>query len=97
MPGENLPHDERRAEERVTAEGDVTLWLNGSALAAVPGRLVDIAKSGFRARHRSPTLSPGTIVEFELPGVHGRARVVWTRIQGERIESGFLIVGRDAR
>jgi hypothetical protein len=73
----------------------VTLWLNGSSLK-VPAHLLDTAKSGFRVRHRSPALLPGQIVEFELAGVNGRARVVWTRVLGERVESGFLILREDA-
>jgi hypothetical protein len=97
MPSEDSTHQERRAETRRPAEGKVTLWLNGSALAAIPGHLLDIAESGFRAQHGSPTLRPGAIIEFELPGVKGRARVVWTRILGEHVESGFLIVAKDAR
>jgi hypothetical protein len=87
--------DERRAETRRPADGGVKLWLNGSALT-VPGHLVDIARSGFRARHRLPALCPGHTVEFEFAGVRGRARVVWTRILGEHIESGFLILREDA-
>ncbi|MGA3023999.1 MAG: PilZ domain-containing protein [Bryobacteraceae bacterium] len=94
MPVEDSTNRERRAESRRPAEGKATLWLNG---CAVPGNLVDIAKSGFRARYRSPALLSGSIVEFELPGVNGRARVVWTRILGEHVESGFLIVARDTR
>ncbi|MGA2269754.1 MAG: PilZ domain-containing protein [Bryobacteraceae bacterium] len=88
--------NERRAEPRRPAQGDVTLWLNGSRLATVSGRLLDIAKSGFRAQHRSLALLPGHEVEFEVNGVTGRARVVWTRILGEQVESGFLILARDA-
>jgi hypothetical protein len=96
MPTENFKGDERRAETRRAANGEVTLWLNGSALATVSGHLVDVAKSGFRAQHHSPALRPGHIVEFNLAGVNGRAQVVWTRILAGRVESGFLILGPDA-
>ena len=96
MPTENSKGDERRAEPRRAANGEVTLWLNGSALTTVSGHLMDVAKSGFRAQHHSPALRPGHIVEFNLAGVNGRARVVWTRILAGRVESGFLILGPDA-
>jgi hypothetical protein len=96
MPIKDSKPDERRTETRRPADGAVTLWLNGSALTAVSGQLMDIAKSGFRAQHRSPALLPGHIVEFEFAGVNGRARVVWTRILGEHVESGFLILPGDA-
>jgi hypothetical protein len=96
MPTKDSKYDERRAEARRAAGGEVTLWLNGSALTTVSGHLIDIAKSGFRAQHHSPALSPGRIVEFDLAGVNGRAQVVWTRILPEHVESGFLILGPDA-
>jgi hypothetical protein len=89
---------ERRTEPRRPADGpvSVTLRRNGSVITAVSGQLVDIAESGFRAQHRSPTLRPGDIVEFERTGAKGLARVVWTRIMGEQVESGFLILAEDA-
>jgi hypothetical protein len=96
MPTKDSKRDERRAETRQAATGEVTLWLNGSALTTVSGHLMDIAKLGFRAQHHSPALRPGHIVEFDLAGVNGRAQVVWTRILADRVESGFLILGPDA-
>jgi hypothetical protein len=95
MTTDDSIHDDRRAETRRTEPGDVTLWLNGSALT-VPGHLIDVAKSSFRARHNAPTLRPSHIVEFELAGVSGHARVVWTRVLGDQVESGFLILAEEA-
>jgi hypothetical protein len=95
MTIEDSKHDDRRLETRRMAAGDVILWLNGSPLT-VPGHLMDLAKSGFRARHSSPTLRSGHIVEFELAGVSGRAMVVWTRVLGDQVESGFLILAEGA-
>jgi|HubBroStandDraft_1064217.scaffolds.fasta_scaffold476994_2 hypothetical protein len=91
MTIEDVKHDDRRGERRRMAAGDVTLWLNGSLLT-VSGHLMDLTKSGFRAGHSSPTLRSGHIVEFELAGVSGRARVVWTRVLADQVESGFLIL-----
>jgi hypothetical protein len=89
---------ERRTEPRRPAKGpvSVTLRRNGSVITAASGQLMDIADSGFRAQHRTPTLRPGDIVEFERAGAKGLARVVWTRIAGEQVESGFLILAEDA-
>jgi hypothetical protein len=87
-----LAPDERRSEPRRPASGPVALRLNGRLLATVPGLLLDIADSGFRARHASSALVPGEVVDFEFAGGEGRARVIWTRILGERVESGFLIL-----
>lgn len=64
-----------------------------SGLKEVRGQLLDRSANGFRAEHRSPGLTCGQVVEFRLPAsVTGRARVVWTRIAGEHVESGFFIV-----
>jgi hypothetical protein len=95
MTIDDSKHDDRRLEMRRMAAGDVTLWLNGSPLT-VSGHLIDLAKSGFRARHNSPTLRSRHIVEFEMAGVSGRARVVWTRVLGDQVESGFLILAEGA-
>ena len=89
---------ERRAQPRRPATGAVMLTPEGIFSATISGRLVDAAESGFRARHDSPRLTPGDVVAFAFPGpdgaAEGRARVVWTRILGEHVESGFLILPR---
>jgi hypothetical protein len=94
MPEENSILDERRVEPRLRAEGRVTLRLFGAMPTNIPGRLVDTASTGFRAWHGARTLATGQIVEFDFEGGHGRARVAWTRILGEEVESGFLILTR---
>ena len=86
--------DERRVEPRLRAEGSVTLRLPGVVPANIPGHLVDTASTGFRACHGARNLVSGQIVEFDFEGAHGRARVAWTRILGEEVESGFLILTR---
>ena len=95
MPDRGSHTAERRAEPRHPAHGPVILRRAGEA--AIVGRLVDIATSGFRARHREPGLLPGQEVEIEIAGLPGRARVVWTRIVGERVESGFLLLPEQER
>lgn len=92
MPA-NSQYQERRTETRVPADGAMTLYLPGTS--PIAGKLLDLAASGFRARHRCPGLLAGAVVDFELGSRHGRARVVWTRILGEAVESGFLIVAGD--
>jgi hypothetical protein len=85
--------EEKRAEPRRQARGTVMLHPRTDAGAAIAGRLIDISRSGFRARHREQALLPGQEVEFEIAGLPGSARVIWTRIAGGRVESGFLILG----
>ena len=84
--------EERRAQPRHEAHGTVMLHPRNGSCEAIVGRLVDLSRSGFRARHHAQTLLPGQDVEFEIAGLPGSARVVWTRIAGNRVESGFLIL-----
>ena len=94
MPNENSSLAERRVEPRLRAEGRVTLRPLGAVTTSIPGHLVDTASSGFRASHGARNLVSGQIVEFDFEGAHGQARVAWTRILGEEVESGFLILTR---
>jgi hypothetical protein len=59
---------------------------------AVLARMLDQSRSGFRARHNCPSLVSGQIVRFTRGNACGRARVVWTRIFGDCVESGFHIL-----
>lgn len=65
----------------------------GTGRTEVQGRLLDRSASGFRAEHGFPGLTCGQIVEFRINGSAKRqARVVWTRIMGARVETGFFIL-----
>jgi hypothetical protein len=96
MPSQtdSQPSD-RRAEPRLPATGQVRLRPKGFAAGNVPGQMMDINSSGFRARHGFPTLGSGHTVEFAYGSLQGQARVVWTRILGDQVESGFLILSRE--
>ena len=83
----------RRAEARRPARGKVELRPDGCA-NGVPGEMVDISGGGFRVRHHFQALASGQFVEFEFGDQAGRARVVWTRIMSDSVESGFLILPR---
>ena len=84
----------RRQETRGLAQGGVQFFIEGQS-AESNGQLVDISNSGFRASHETRTLQPGQLVGFEHAHAQGVARVIWTRILGTRVESGFLILDRD--
>jgi hypothetical protein len=60
--------------------------------SSLQGVLLDVSTNGFRAIHNSPTLASGQIVLFEHSGCTGRARVVWTRIDGSQVQSGFYVL-----
>jgi len=81
---------ERRTEGRSVACGSVKLRPDGFAGTA-QALLLDQSAHGFRARHGFKGLTNGQIVDFEHDGAAGRARVVWTRIAGDQVESGFLL------
>ncbi len=88
---------EKRGELRQASTGEVSLVFGdvdaASGAKEVRGQLLDRSASGFRAEHRFPGLTCGQVVQFRLPASNtGRARVVWTRIAGEYVESGFIIV-----
>jgi hypothetical protein len=83
---------ERRCEARRAARGGVRLRLDGVGSVPISGDLADLTSGGFRARHNFHGLRPGQIVSFEHAGAAGHASVVWTRIAGESVESGFRIL-----
>jgi len=88
---------ENRREPRQAADGEVRFSFTelGSKMAAreVRGTLIDRSPSGFRAQHDCAALTSGQVVRFRLrPALKGKARVVWTRILGDRVETGFLIL-----
>ena len=96
MPLEMHSHpDERRTQPRRPAVGQVELrpeWF--ASTTSVSGQMLDINSGGFRARHSFQALNSGHIVEFAYGRQKGRARVGWTRILGDQVESGFAILPR---
>jgi len=90
------PGSERRAEPRRAANGAVTLRPEGLQPSSLSGQLLDVSNHGFRAEHALQALVAGTIVGFTYGGAEGRARVVWTRIMGSHVESGFLVLPSSA-
>jgi hypothetical protein len=92
MPEKHSNPADRRAEQRRPATGHVKIRPEGFPTISLAGQMVDINGSGFRARHSFQALGSGRIVEFAYGSVHGRARVVWTRILSDHVESGFLIL-----
>ena len=84
---------EKRKEPRRPADGPVALQPRDSSLnSEVAGELIDISFSGFRVRHGCRGFYTGLEVDFRHARAAGRARVVWNRITGPDVESGFLIL-----
>jgi hypothetical protein len=85
---------ENRREPRRSAEGEVRVWFHLPRRCEIQGWLVDLSSSGFRMSHDYTALEAGQRVEFSHLEASGHARVVWTRIAGERVETGFLVESR---
>jgi len=83
---------ERRKEPRTPARGQIRLRTEDSLATAVTAALLDVSSSGFRARHDCHELATGATVSFVHGHTAGRARIMWTRILGNTVESGFLIL-----
>ena len=94
MPTETNPNPgDRRAAPRRPASGTVELrpeWI--ASTTSVHAQMLDINSGGFRARHTFQALVSGHIVKYAYGRQRGRARVVWTRILGDQLESGFMIL-----
>jgi hypothetical protein len=94
---ETGPRVDQRREPRQEGGGEVHLtFADGEAttgLREVQGHLLDRSPGGFRVQHGFPGLTCGQVVQFRFKGSSkGRARVVWTRILGDRTETGFFIL-----
>jgi hypothetical protein len=88
---ENVPEN-RRIEDRFDADGEVTLSFDDPAPHRLAGRLLDYSTRGFRAAHTWARLENGQVVEFQHNTASGRARVMWNRIVGDAVETGFLVL-----
>lgn len=84
---------ERRHHERRKSIGSVYFWWDEAAGREARGLLLDESEGGFRARHHCPGLAAGQLVGIRLGGVESRARVAWTRVMGDAVESGFMLLG----
>lgn len=82
---------ENRREPRRQTEGAVRVRFSAPRPLEIEGELVDVSGSGFRMAHAYVALEAGQVVEFSHVEASGRARVVWNRIAGARVETGFLV------
>src|SRR5712691_8897081 len=83
---------ERRTEPRRKAEGLVflTARTSGTPALVISAFLMNLSESGFCASYTSKELSPGREVAFCHDGGLGVAKVVWTRVLGQEVQSGFV-------
>ncbi len=91
-PRSTAPIAERRREARSRAQGAVNLLVEDPAPQLIGGVLLDVSPSGFRALHQCRWLKSGREIRFQHRSAAGRARVMWSRILPDSVESGFLIL-----
>ena len=84
---------EQRCETRRRGQGNVLVRSECPGSRDIQGRLVDVSASGFRMAHDCSALTAGQYVTFAHVEARGRARVVWTRILDDSVESGFVLAG----
>jgi hypothetical protein len=53
---------------------------------------MDYSTNGFRAVHAYAALHTGQVVDFQHSVAVGKARVMWNRIAGDRVETGFFVI-----
>ena len=90
-------YPEKRREPRKLTQGELRLRWEGGPSSPIEGDLVDISLHGFRAAHKHTGLETGQEVVYEHSDTRGRARVMWTRILGSSVETGFLVLGKPDR
>ena len=86
---------ERRIEKRRFAIGEVQMRQSLIPDVVFTGRLVDVSPGGFRVRHGRFALTAGELVAFEFEQQSGLAKVMWTRIVGQQVETGFRLCEED--
>jgi hypothetical protein len=83
--------NERRREPRQVASGTIRLTTKSDEPLFFQGELVNVSESGFSVRHHQTRLHAGLEVHYVHSQGQGSARVMWTRILRERVESGFVL------
>ena len=87
----SAPVAEQRRETRRPGRGIVHVRAENPGAGDIRGKLMDVSASGFRMAHQCAALTAGQYVEFSHVEAKGRARVVWTRILAQAVESGFVV------
>lgn len=90
--GATASTDDRRAEPRFRASGEVHLLIGGPQRLAVPGKILDVSQHGMRVEHMYSALASGAILEIQSGDTKYTARVVWNRIKDDGVESGFYLL-----
>lgn len=83
---------DRRREPRESAPSEVLLYVEQPLACRIPACLLDSTARGFRASHHFAALSTGQEIRYRNQHRQGRARVVWTRVLPDHVETGFVLL-----
>jgi CelD/BcsL family acetyltransferase involved in cellulose biosynthesis len=83
---------DRRSERRFPGRGPLKLSFDDPSPQQIIGQLMDYSTNGFRAIHAYVALHTGQVVDFKHAVADGKARVMWNRIAGDKVESGFFVI-----
>jgi hypothetical protein len=83
---------DRRSERRHPSRGPLKLSFDDPSPQEITGQLMDCSMNGFRAIHAYVALHTGQVVDFRHAVADGKARVMWNRIAGDRVETGFFVI-----
>ena len=83
---------DRRSERRHAGRGPLQLSFDDPSPQQITGQLMDYSTSGFRAIHAYAALHTGQVVNFQHAVACGKARVMWNRIAGDTVETGFFVI-----
>lgn len=71
--------------------GPVRLSLTDPLPLTFSGQLLDISEGGFRAAHGCRDIHAGMEIVFSHAAASGTARVAWNRVNGDAVETGFVL------
>ncbi len=83
---------ERRREVRIPTTGRVEIVIDNGVHDTIEAELIDISASGFRAGHHHTRLELGDRVSFTHAKAQGEAKVMWNRVAGGSVQTGFLVL-----
>jgi len=85
--------NDRPTGRRFAVEGEVVLNFDDTVPREIRGQFLDFGRDGFRVIHSYVGLVSGQSVYYHHVLAKGAAKVVWNRIIGEMVETGFIIIG----
>jgi hypothetical protein len=97
MGAGNAPAVERRASRRISADGQIAFERTDLPGLVLEGSLMELSGEGFRFSHTEKDLRSGERILAAFPWARVEAKVIWTLMVGDRIESGCMFLAAAAQ